>query len=156
MELAIIMSQFQQAIYQLQCALRKNKENDIMKSMLRIIFANDIYEVDQEQVKNLEKTFYLDTDTASILQILLSSFQTNGFPELEDYLNLLLYRIDCGICLLECHSSYSSSPLQFYSKYEVNERIQKEECIKKKIKKQKKKRSSNPSNNDNQCNKRKD
>lgn len=55
------------------------------------------------------------------MQILKSSFEKNGiiyiltllkgFPELEDYINLLLYRIDRGICLLECHSSYSSSPL---------------------------------------------
>lgn len=74
-----------------------------------------------------------------------------GFPELEDYINLLLYRIDSGICLLESHSSYSSSPLQFYSNYEVNEKIQKEDCLKKKIKKQKKKTTNTlpTKNNDN-------
>ncbi|CAD8193799.1 unnamed protein product [Paramecium octaurelia] len=157
MDLAIIMSQFQQAVFQLRQILRKNNHPDIFNSMLSIIFSDDFSYPNQEQIAKLEKAFFLNKDTAIILQILLTSFENNTFTQIEDYINLLLYRIDSHISLLESNSSSSSSPARFYTQYQVTERIKKEQSINKKIKKQTKnqhKKTDNTStpktNNNNQ------
>ncbi|CAD8192385.1 unnamed protein product [Paramecium pentaurelia] len=139
MDLAIIMSQFQQAVFQLRQILRKNNHPDIFNSMLNIIFSNDFSYPNQEQIAKLEKAFFLNKDTAIILQILLTSYENNTFTQIEDYINLLLYRIDSHISLLESNSSSSSSPVRFYTQYQMNETIKKEQSINKKIKKQTKK-----------------
>ncbi|CAK67644.1 unnamed protein product (macronuclear) [Paramecium tetraurelia] len=149
------MSQFQQAVFQLRQILRKNSHPDIFNSMLSIIFSDDFSYPNQEQIAKLEKAFFLNKDTAIILQILLTSFENNTFTQIEDYINLLLYRIDSHISLLESNSSSSSSPARFYTQYQVTERIKKEQSINKKIKKQTKnqhKKTDNtsiPKNNNN-------
>lgn len=118
--------------------------------MLEIIFSSDFYETDPAQVKVIAQAFELDRETAEIVQIMFSSFEHSGksdanphrlgIPEVEEYIHLLLYRIDSGICMLEQQSSDPSSPLQFY--YRMTESIKQEESMKcnKKLKKDKKKK----------------
>ena len=47
--------------------IRKSTDGDIMNQMIKIIFSDDIYEVDEQQIKEFQKTFDLERDTAKVL-----------------------------------------------------------------------------------------